>query len=134
VYLLTATAPKPDYELSVKSDAFQLAVGKPLEIPVTIDRSNGFDGEIEIAVAGLPDGVAAAPVKSPAKGDTSKSVQLKIETAEGADVGPFSGAIRITGRVADQPDSERRATARISGLSATTADLWLTVTAADAGG
>ena len=131
VYLLTAGRPQPDYELSLKSDMFQLTPGKPLEIPVSIERSNGLDGEVEISVEGLPEHVTAAPAKSLPKGDSSKSLKLKLETAEGNKSAAFAGPIRIVGRIVDQPESQRVAGAPISGQSATTADLWLTVTASN---
>ncbi|HUG93113.1 MAG TPA: PPC domain-containing protein [Planctomycetaceae bacterium] len=137
VYLLTAAAPHPDYTLAVKADTFKLTPGKPLEIPVTVARTNGFDREIEISVEGLPEGVLAVSAKSPAKGDGSKAVKLELkadgagEGDESVDVTPVSGPIRIVGRVADQSDFERVAEAPIAGLQRTTADLWLTVIAAD---
>ena len=131
VYLLTAASPQPEFELSLKADAFQLTPGKPLEIPVSIERSNGFDGEIDISIEGLPEHVTAAPVKSLPKGDTSKSLKLKLETAEGSENPAFSGSIRIVGRKADQADLQRFAQMPIPGLSVSTSDLWLTVTAAD---
>jgi hypothetical protein len=131
VYLLTAGPSQPGFELSLKADAFQVTPGKPLEIPVSIERLNGFDGEIEISVEGLPEHVTAAPAKSLPKGDTSKSLKLQVQTAEGTEIAAFRGPIRIVGRQPDDSDLQRFAEVPIPGLSARTSDLWLTVVAAD---
>ena len=45
VYRLRATRAEPDYALTVAADRFTLTPGKPLDIPVTVERRNGFDGE-----------------------------------------------------------------------------------------
>ncbi len=123
VYRLTATPVVPDFNLKVASDSFVLTPGKPLEIPVTIERNNGFAGEIEIVATGLPDGVSATPVKSLAQGDSAKSVKLTITSA----TGPHSSPIRIAGTVAGERPVSRAAAAAIAGLTAGTTDLWLTV-------
>ena len=73
-------------------------IADAVDIPVTVTRTNGFEGEIEISLSGLPDGITAAPVKSLAKGDTSKSVTLKLEIAEDHQLTPGGLPIRILGR------------------------------------
>ena len=75
------------------AESFVLPAGKPLEIAVTVERSGGFDEEIEITAQGLPEGVTAAPVKSLGKGDTAKQVKLAL-TASG---GPHAIGLRIVG-------------------------------------
>jgi len=75
------------------------ALGKPLALPVTIARRNGFRRDIEILVEGLPAGVTAAPVKATgAAGSVTLSLQAKA--------GPVSAAVRIVGRVAGQAEGE----------------------------
>lgn len=123
VYRLTARAATPDFALSLAADAFTLTPGTPLEVPVTIARRFGFAGEIEIAPAGLPEGVACAAIKSLPQGETAAAVKLVL-TAEAG--GPRSGPIRILGRAADG-NIARAAQAPLPGLTAKTADLWLTV-------
>jgi hypothetical protein len=121
VYRLRAVPAAPDYALTVAADRFTLTPGKPLEIPVTVDRRNGFDRDVEVRVEGLPDGVTAAAVK--AAGPAGKSVSLRLE----AKAGPVSAPLRVVGSVAGREDATRTATAPLAGLPATPS-LWLTVT------
>ncbi len=123
VYRLSAVLPQPDYALKIAADAFTLTPGKPLEIPVTVERLHGFAGEIEISVADLPAGVAAAVVKSEKSGDTAKSVKLQLT----ATTGPASGVFRILGKSGEQPTSPHTAEATITGFTETTQTPWLTV-------
>ena len=48
-----------------------LAPGKPLGVPVTVERQ-GDNSPIELTVVGLPDGLAAAPAES-AEGKTART-------------------------------------------------------------
>ena len=121
-YRLRATRAEPDYALTVTADRFTLTPGKPVEIPVTVDRRNGFDGEVEVAVEGLPEGVTAAPVKS--SGAAGKSVTLRLEAKAGA----APAAFRVVGKVAGRADLVRGATAAVAPF-APTPHLWLSVPA-----
>ncbi|MBI3468845.1 MAG: PPC domain-containing protein [Planctomycetes bacterium] len=123
VYRLSAVFPEPDFSLKLAADAFTLTPGQPLEIPVTIERTNGFAEEIEITGTGLPDGVMASPMKSLGTGDSAKSVKLVLQST----AGPSSGPIRIIGRKPTDAQRFRTAKATPAGLSVTTADVWLTV-------
>jgi hypothetical protein len=122
VYRLRAVVAEPDYDLTLAADRFVLTPGKPLDIPVTVERRNGFDREIEIRVDGLPEGVTAPPVQSPPTGGGAKSVTLRLT----ANAGPFAGPIRVVGNVTGQPESVRTARSAVTGLSAFTTRLWLT--------
>jgi hypothetical protein len=121
-YRLRAVGVEPDYALTVAADRFVFTLSKPLEIPVTVTRRDGFAGDIEISVEGLPASVTAKPVR--AAGAGSKSVILRLE-AKGK---PVSTAFRIVGRVAGQTDLTRTATAARIKLPETTPYLWLTLT------
>jgi hypothetical protein len=125
VYRLTMEPESPDFRLTLAADAFTLTPGKPLEIPIAIDRQNGFAGEIEITAEDLPAGVSAAPVKSAPKGDSAKSVKLAL-TAES---GPISGAFTVAGR-STEPALQRKARFPLAGAGATHTQAWLTVTKA----
>ncbi len=100
-YQLVVAPVTPKFELSVAADQFVVSQEKPLEIPVTIDRSGGFSGELRISAAGLPEGVTADPVVSQAKGDTSKSVKLKLTAA---DAPPAQGSFRIVATPVDEAE------------------------------
>ena len=124
VYQLTAELVRPNYALALAGNAFLLLTDKPLEIPITVTRQNGFAGEIKISISGLPDFVTAASVVSSAKGATSKAVNLVLKTHPGRS---FNGSIRITGRSSGDEPIEQAAQAPIKGFSAQTPDTWLTV-------
>jgi hypothetical protein len=114
-YRLRAVVAEPDYVLTVAADRFTLAAGKSLDIPVTVERRNGFDRDVTVAVEGLPDGVTAT-VKP-----AGKSAMLHLEAKA-----PVSSTFRIVGGVAGRADLTRAATAPTGG--AVPPYLWLTVT------
>jgi|SRR5579884_287026 len=120
-YRLRAILPEPDYALTLAADRFILTPGKPLAIPITIDRRNGFDRALEIVAEDLPDGVTAKPAQSTGAG--GKSATLNLEAKRG----PVSGAIRIVGHVPGQSELTRVASAPRIKLPQTTPHLWLTV-------
>lgn len=123
-YLLNVTETSPDFSLAVASDSLVLKADKELEVPVTVTRSAGFAGEINLNVIGLPEGVTVQLAKSEAKGDSAKSVKLMLKTT--GDVG-FAGPIRIIGRSAGEPSLERVATMPLKSFGSETSILWLTV-------
>jgi len=113
---------KPGVTLSVKADRFTLTPDKPLKIPVTISRNNGFAEEFEVTINELPPGVTAEPVKSAAKGDTAKSVTIKLTVSESK---AFSGPIQIIGHPAN--GQTVAATAPLATLNISIDQIWLTV-------
>jgi hypothetical protein len=125
-YRLDVTpAAAPETRLVLKADRFTMAPGKPLEIPVTVERE-GDDAPIELTVAGLPEGLAAAPVTS-SEGKTAKEVTLTITAGS---PGAPSGPIRVVGRAKDG----RRlvATYSVEGVAGAEGDaVWLTVPAGE---
>ncbi len=128
VYRLTIDEMRPDFGLKLDSDAFVLTPGKPLEIPVTIDRQNGFAGAIEVGVADLPAGIRVDAAISEAKGDTSKSVKIVLHAEPGAAALPF----RVTGTSQEEPPLARQARFTIAGTTAEHSQAWLTVLGAEA--
>ncbi|HEX5446624.1 MAG TPA: PPC domain-containing protein [Pirellulales bacterium] len=122
-YLLTMAPLEADFALAAPQHAYAVAVGKPLEIPVTIDRRQSFAGEIDLQVLGLPEGVTVSPAKSLAQGDTAKTVKLVLT----ATAGPFSGAIRIAGKSTEGGERSRLAESTVP-AGAHLSDFWLTVT------
>lgn len=59
VYTLEITRAEPHFELVADSDKTWLTPGGAAAIFVRIVRKNGFDGEVQLNVDGLPDGVQA---------------------------------------------------------------------------
>jgi hypothetical protein len=126
VYRLSATHVQPDFSLKVAADSFVLTPGKPLEIPVTVGRVNGFASEIAITAAGLPEGVSVTSATSAASGDSAKTVKLVLTSSTGPAAVPF----RISGRSTSSDQPPRLARVAISNLTESNPDLWLTVTSA----
>lgn len=121
VYRLRAVLAEPDFALTLAADSFVLVPGKPLDIPVTVERRNGFAPEIELVAEGLPDGVTAATVPG-ATGAKAMTLRLTGGTAVA------SVPLRIVGRAKGMEDPTRPALATLAGLNASTENLWLTVT------
>jgi len=124
LYRLTLAEALPDFELSVAADAFVVKSGDSLDIPVTIARHNGFIDEIEITAVDLPAGARAEPVVSKGKGDSSKSVKLRV-SASGI---PGGSTTRIEGKSRGDGDQVRAAIAPVRGQRLGTTNLWLGVT------
>ncbi len=127
-YSIVVESVQPRVALSVSEDRHQLSTDQPLEINVTIDRTGGDSSKVQVVAEGLPEGVACPAVVSEPKGDSSKSVKLKLTC--GADLSS-QGSFRIVGYRLD-------ADGVISGESIVAtfkvaqeferSDLWLTVT------
>jgi hypothetical protein len=124
-YRLTAAAAQPGFTLTLASDRFTLTPDKPLKIPVTVARDDGFTAAIDVEALGLPENVIATQVTSKPSGPSAKTVNLELCAHQG----PWSGPIRITGR-AQLADSLARpvpATTPLAGFATPTELLWLTV-------
>ena len=135
-FRLTAEAIAADYGLGVANESFIVVAGKTVEIPVTIDRREGFAEEIEIQASGLPEGVTVAAVKSENKGDAAKAVKLTISATAAAK--PDSVRIRVTGMSTGPLAKRHRAVPATAAPAAGSGggsigfaprELWLTITA-----
>jgi hypothetical protein len=126
VYRLTATPARADFKLSLAADNFSVAAGQKLELPVTIERLQGFKEAIPLRIEGLPSGVTVEPAVSQAEGESAKSVKLVVTAGDA----PFAGPIRIVGGAADAGGAAHVAEATMSGRAQRTASIWLTITAA----
>jgi len=97
-YVLRCRETVSECRLTVQGTAWTLPADKSLEIPVAVERRNGFADVLTLQVSGLPEGVTAEPVSSAKDGDTAKAVTLKIA---GKLPAVWSGEIRLTGRTED---------------------------------
>ncbi len=122
VYHLTVIPAVPDYQLSLAADAFVVAADKTVEIPVTIERQEGFAEEIVIEAVGLPEGVTVETVVSGAKGDTSKAVKLVVKPTKKG----ISTSFSVVGK-AGKSGSQRTAAFPVTGTSRRLRQVWLTV-------
>ncbi|WP_165228104.1 PPC domain-containing protein [Aquisphaera insulae] len=131
-YLLSVVRPAPDFGLALAADAFELTPGKPARVVVTVDRQEGFAGEIEVRAEGLVAGLRCTTAVSRSGDDSAKSVTLEL-------LGPVDarpGSFRVVGRpvAADgrEREHERVARSKIAGFDAETEHPWLTVLPAPA--
>jgi hypothetical protein len=124
VYRLTIDTPQPRIALTVAGGSFLLEPGKPLEIPVTITRQNGFSSEVKVTAADLPEGITAIFATSENKGDTAK--QVKVTLTATAEAKP--GSIRIVAQDGDEKEIATAIFAQTLGGSAFQhSQLWLAV-------
>ncbi len=129
-YSVVVVESKGVLELSLAADHFVVKAGESVDIPVSISRRHGFQGKLQITAEGLPEGVQAAAVVSDVKGDTAKSVKLKL-TAEKTSA--FQGTIQLVAQLLDddgKPTGETYAAVHALREIAEVKDVWLTVAAA----
>lgn len=126
-YQLMIHRSTPLCRLSVTEESFVAKLDKPLEITVSINRVSGFKQKLQIAATGLPAGITSESVISELKGDTSKSVKLKLIADESA---TGHGSFRIEGRiVGDDGNPDQDATLASYELrpAISITDFWITV-------
>jgi len=120
-YVMSLRPASVDFALSTTAAEFTAVIGKPLEIPITIDRPRGMTADIEVRLEGCPE-FADLAVTSPDKGAEAKKVTLTITPTK-----PFSGPIRITGTAKEPEVLHRTATAPLTLVPGGKIDmLWLT--------
>ncbi len=98
VYRLDILPQQPGFALTLTGDAFALTPGKTVEIPIAVERLNGFNQAIEISASDLPAGVMAETVTSEPTGDSAKGVKLVLRAAD--DAAPSQGVVRVSGKSA----------------------------------
>jgi len=77
-YRLTARHPRPDFRLTVNPKNPNVPAGGTIPLTVTAARMDGFDGPIEISLAGLPAGLhASSGVIAP--GQVSTTIALSAD-------------------------------------------------------
>ena len=94
VYFLRLTRPEPKFALILDSDKTPLVPGGSTPIYVRVQRKNGFDGEVQLGIEGLPAGVTATCGRILAGGSIDGAILL---TANASAV-PVASNIRVTGR------------------------------------
>jgi hypothetical protein len=126
VYRLRVAPLEPDFVLAVAADRFAVAAGQALDLPVAVQRLNGFAGEVGLTIEDLPPGIEATVDvgKDPAK----MVVKLRAKP-EAIEAGPF----HIVGRAKAGASFAHAATAALpapfDGAPAVRTEyLWLTVT------
>jgi hypothetical protein len=97
LYRLRIAKPQADYRARVDVPAFALQSDTTVNLPVRVDRIDGFDSELEVTAIDLPNGVTVKPQVVP-KTPTS-TIQLPLTAA--AKLGSVSGLARIIVRSTD---------------------------------
>jgi hypothetical protein len=129
-YSVTIDRRRPSVRLSLDSDHYQCQAGQSAEIPVTISRFDGFASRLRVQTEGLPAGVDLEAVVSEPKGDSAKSVKLKVVADKAT---TFQGPIQVVARAIDESGEPTGATfpARHALSDTIQVDnIWLTVRAA----
>ncbi len=118
------------FTLTVTADRFAVPADKPLEIPVTVTRAAGFNGEIKVSLADLPEGLKCEPAISAPTGPTAKSIKLSVARVDGK---THSGPLQIVGEgaIVTKPPAEpgpaitRTATAPVEGTTIRQSRIWI---------
>jgi hypothetical protein len=99
VYRLTIAPPKPDFSLTATPDKPLVGAGGTAALDLSVERSDGFDGDVAVSVADLPPGLTATQAVI-RKGQ--QQGRLTVTAAEGVPVQALalhvSGAATIGGR------------------------------------
>jgi hypothetical protein len=117
-YRLRVVHPELDFTLRIAADRYGIEPGKPTKVPIVVEKQNGFTGEVELAIVGLPAGMTAAPAV--AKGKGFVDVELLIEAKANA----IPGDVRVVGRA---KTVERTARIPAPGVGVFVPHLWLSV-------
>lgn len=121
VYRLRCLRPQPDFTLTIAADRYGIEPGKPTKLPVVVEKQNGFTGDVELVVLGLPEGMSAAPAV--AKGNGKVTAELALEAKETAS----PGDVRIVGRAKMPAALERVTRTPAAGVGISVPHIWLSV-------
>ena len=77
-YRIAANIPEPPFTFRSSSDAYLVARGATLEIPLEIDRPRRFEEVIEFSAEGLPEGCEFTAPPSEKEGDSAGKVTAKL--------------------------------------------------------
>jgi len=111
-YFLKVTKAEPYFKLDLDSDKTLLAPGAGAAIYVRAYRRNGFAGEIQLAVEGLPHGVTAQCGKILAAGtDGCIVLQAAADAPHGASNLKITGTASLPAADANQPPTQLTAVA-----------------------
>jgi hypothetical protein len=119
VYQLQVGQGEQDFDLKITGERFGLTPGKPLDIPISVERRGGFKQEVTLGVEGLPPGVT---FETPGPSAVGKPPVLRLNAGEET---YFSGPIRILGKTKD--NMVRFARTPVAEFGVMTENFWLTV-------
>jgi hypothetical protein len=102
VYFIRATRSLPRFELFIDTDKTQLTPGTGGAIFVRAERKNGFTGEIQLGIEGLPKGVEASCGRI--LGDKGQDGCIVLNAA--SDVTMMLANVQITGKATQAADDD----------------------------
>jgi len=111
VYVLEVKTGEPDFTLALAVTEFVAEVGKPLEIPVTIERHPDHKSDIEIRLEGLAAEFGEVKAVSSPKGETAAKVVLKLTATK-----PYQGLVRVVGKSKDKTEVRSIAKAPVAAM------------------
>ena len=98
-YQLEILPARPDFQLQAGSDCRSVTQGSSLEIPITVDRRGGFNGEVTIHADGLPEGVT---VENSVIAAGKNELKLKLTVPENQASARYEMRLTGTALVADR--------------------------------
>lgn len=93
IYRLAIEQPAPDFRLTIPQTATVL-LGAEFQLPVTLQRIAGFDGEVAISIADLPEGVSAPDTVVIESGATEAKIPLTSDDQAAV----AANLVTVTGR------------------------------------
>lgn len=94
----TQGANAPQFTVTLSDAQPALGLGEAKDINVTVTPKNGFTGAVNIAVAGLPAGVTAAPaVATVGAGPATAKITLKADATAAVTPEATPTALKVTG-------------------------------------
>ena len=103
MYRLQLVRPDPSFSLTAPQ-LVNVPSGGKAELPVQVTRSGGFDGEIALEIAGLPEGVSIDGAGAIPAG----AAEVKLSLNASAEAAVIAAMVKISGkaRIADQEVSQ----------------------------
>ena len=93
IYRVVAQHSSPDFQLYLSSDNLGLEPGAMAKCKLIVSRLGGFDGDVQLDAAGLPEGVTLDTV---AISSEQKEIELSLTAAADAPIG-FTTRVKIVG-------------------------------------
>lgn len=103
-YELTVRAPQPDFQIKVAATDLAINAGSGKEFSIVADRTDDFEGEIRVDVAGLPPGFhVSSPLviqagQSTAYGTITVDADAPAPTAETGNATALTASATVDGR------------------------------------
>ena len=113
----------PSVRLTVAKDRYSIDPGGKLELPVSIQRRDGFKQKLSLSVEGLPAEFDTQNATSAASGDTSKLSKIMVHASDSVKPGHYH--FHVSG-AAEDSKADFTATFPLNG-NCELASFWLTV-------